>query len=408
MINKKYLTYILITIILILAFMLPLKKDIKTTISSHVDQIEGYSPTDDGKQVDSNRKIFVLLVGGAMAMKKNSKGVNVSDSNYLKSRINNIRGIHSNQIAHFDFQTRNPVMDSANMIPKDWIDIANIIHSVYDKYDAFILIHGTDTMAYTASALSFMLENLNKTVILTGSLLPLAHARSDAPNNLIQSLYLATHYNIPEVCICFAGYIMRGNRAEKISAEGFRAFRSTNYPLLGQGANVKLRIYKRNILPSPSAEKKFFIRSFNPNIKILVIQLTPLFDFDLFWKTIQKNQIDAIVLNSYGMGDAPVKNHIFMRAITYAVSKNIIVVNCTQTVHGRVDMHNFKTGYELMKAGVISSYDMTLEAVVGKLFFLMGHGMKTEHVKQYYKIDLRGELTPEQVYEETTYPSYEP
>lgn len=401
MFSNKQLTIFLIIFILIIILFAPLKKR-EELIPQPL--LEGYH---DIPQVNSGRHIYILLVGGAMAMKANKDGVHVPDPDYLKSRINNIRGIHSDQVAKFTFEVRTPVLDSANMKPADWIDIANIIEKNYNKYDSFIIIHGTDTMAYTASALSFMLENLNKTVILTGSMLPLAHARSDGPDNLIQSLFLASHYNIPEVVVSFGGYIMRGNRAEKISAEGFRAFRSTNYPILGLSSNIKLRIFKRNLLPVPAADKRFFVRRFDPDIKIIVVQLTPALDSEMIMRMVKNNTVHAIVLNSYGMGDAPVKDPIFMNSITYAVNRGIIVTNCTQTIHGRIDMKDYETGYKLMKAGVITSYDMTLEAAVGKLYFLMGQGLRTEQVKQYYVIDLRGELTPEQVYEETTYPSYE-
>lgn len=401
MFSNKKLTIFLIIFILIIILFAPLKKR-EQLIPKPL--LEGYN---DVPEVSSSRHIYILLVGGSMAMKANKDGVHVPDPDYLKSRINMIRGIHSNQVAKFTFEVRNPVLDSANMKPTDWIDIANIIEKNYNKYDAFILIHGTDTMAYTASALSFMLENLNKTVILTGSMLPLAHARSDGPDNLIQSLFLASHYNIPEVVVSFGGYIMRGNRAEKVSAEGFKAFRSTNYPILGLSSNIKLRIYKRNILPAPAADKRFFVRRFDPNIKIIVVHLTPALDSEMIMGMVKNNTVHAIVINAYGMGDAPVKDPIFMNSITYAVNRGIIVTNCTQTVHGRIDMKDYETGYKLMKAGVITSYDMTLEAAVGKLYFLMGQGLRTEQVKQYYVIDLRGELTPEQVYEETTYPSYE-
>ena len=171
--------------------------------------------------------------------------------------------------------------------------------------------------------------------------------------------------------------------------------------------NKKLRIYKKNILASPTSDKQFFIRRFDPNIKIIVIQITPTLDSEMIMRMVKNNTVHAIILNSYGMGDAPVKDPIFMNAITYAVNQGIIVTNCTQTIHGRIDMKDYQTGYELLKAGVISSYDMTLEAAIGKLYFLMGQGLRTEDVKQYYVIDLRGELTSEQIYEETTYPSYE-
>lgn len=405
MFSNRKLTIFLIIFILIIILFAPIKRRGEDRREDSLALLEGYT---DLPRVSKTRHIFILLVGGSMAMKFNTKdGIHVIDPGYLKSRINNIRNIHSDQVAKFTFQIRNPVLDSANMKPSDWIDIANIIEKNYNNYDAFIIIHGTDTMAYTASSLSFMLENLNKTVILTGSMLPLAHARSDGPDNLIQSLFLASHYNIPEVVISFGGYIIRGNRGEKVSAEGFRAFKSTNYPILGLTSNIKLRIYKRNLLPAPAPDKRFFVRRFDPDIKIIVIQLTPAFDANTIMKLVQNNTVHAIVINSYGMGDAPVKDKILMNSITYAVNKNIIVTNCTQTVHGRINMKDYQTGYELMKAGVISSYDMTLEAAVGKLYFLMGQGLRTEEVKKYYLIDLRGELTSEQAYEETTYPSYE-
>jgi len=282
-----------------------------------------------------------------------------------------------------------PLIDSSNMHPDYWIDIARIIRDKYEEYNGFVILHGTDTMAYTATALSFLLENLGKPVIVTGSQLPLANARNDAAQNLVTALMLAASDGVPtvpEVCILFNNELLRGNRSRKVSSSGFAGFRSPNYrPLAEIGEHIKI---DTKLLRKTTTEG-FFINEFlNPNV--MVIDIFPGINTEILKKVFKIQGLKGIVLRTYGTGNAPTDAG-FLNEIASAIKNNIAVVNITQCVEGMVEMGLYDTSVKLSRIGVISGVDMTPEAALVKMMFLLGQGYDIETVKEQMQKNIRGE-----------------
>jgi L-asparaginase len=274
------------------------------------------------------------------------------------------------------------------MMPSDWSRIARGIAERYDDYDGWVVIHGTDTMAYTASALAFMLEGLGEPVIVTGSQIPLCEVRSDARTNLVTSLLVASRFRIPEVCLFFGDRLFRGCRSVKVSADGFDAFDSPNYPPLGTvGIDIDVN-WTRVRTP---AEPDLALREIaSPYVGAL--RLFPGISAELVHNALQP-PLQGLVLEAYGVGNAPEKNREFVRALEEASSRGVVIVNCTQCLSGTVDLGGYATGSVLARAGVISGYDMTAEAALTKLAFLFSLGLDPAVVKKRMQEDLRGELT---------------
>lgn len=330
--------------------------------------------------------IYIAYTGGTIGMQKSKYGY-IPISGHLQKQLIKMPEFHSTEIPNFTIKEYNPLIDSSNMTPIEWQKIADDIKNNYHKYDGFIILHGTDTMAYTASALSFILENLEKPVIITGSQIPLSEIRSDGRQNLLNSLLMAANYPINEVTLFFNHRLYRGNRTTKSHADGFDAFSSPNLgPLLEVGINVqsfykkkfkkktkKLKVYK--VRPQPIS-----ILTIYPGISKEVIQ-----NFLL-------NPVKALILCTYGIGNAP-QNREFLRELDLAQKKNIIVINLTQCTSGRVNMNGYATGNSLIKVGVISGYDLTVEAALTKLHFLLSQNFSTEKIRIQMQNNLRGELT---------------
>ena len=289
----------------------------------------------------------------------------------------------------------NPPIDSSDMEPAFWSKLVRIIHDNYDYYDGFVILHGTDTMAYTASALSFMLENLAKPVILTGSQLPIGTLRTDGKENLITAIEIAAAKRtdgtpmIPEVCIFFENELMRGNRTTKINAENFNAFRSFNYPALAK-AGIHIR-YNEHLIrrPDPSRPMKPHYL-FDTNV--VVLTLFPGIQESIIDSVLHVPGLKAVVLKTYGSGNAPQKEWL-IRQLKEASDRGIVIVNITQCQSGSVEMGRYETGLQLLQAGVISGYDSTPECAVTKLMFLLGHGLSEEEIRRLMNSDLAGEIT---------------
>lgn len=290
-----------------------------------------------------------------------------------------------------------PPIDSSDMEPVLWAKIVKIINYNYEYFDGFVILHGTDTMAYTASALSFMLENLGKPVILTGSQLPIGTLRTDGKENLITAIEIAAAKHpdgtpiVPEVCIFFENELMRGNRTTKINAENFNAFRSFNYSSLAK-AGVHIR-YNEHLIRRPDpgrGMKPHYL--FDTNV--VVLTLFPGIRESIIHSVLHAPGLKAVVLKTFGSGNAPQKDW-FIAQLRDATERGIVIVNITQCPTGAVEMGRYETGLQLLQAGVISGYDSTPECAVTKLMFLLGHKLTVKEVRRLMNSDLAGEITKE-------------
>jgi len=291
-----------------------------------------------------------------------------------------------------------PPIDSSDMTPRLWEQIVRIIIDTYEQYDGFVVLHGTDTMAYTASALSFMLENLTKPVILTGSQLPVGQLRTDGKENLITSIELASAHHedgtpwVPEVCIYFSGRLLRGNRSTKINADGFNAFDSFNHPHLCD-AGVTFTFHKHHIL-KPDYDKPVVPHlALNPNV--VVFSLFPGLQENIVRHVLDAPELRSIVMRSFGSGNAP-QTPWMLDLLKEATQRGVLVVNISQCVSGNVEMSRYDTGCQLKEAGVISGYDSTVEAAVTKLMHLQARYDNSDTIREAMNRSLAGEITTEQ------------
>jgi L-asparaginase len=336
----------------------------------------------------TRKRIYIAYTGGTIGMAKSVNGY-VPTAGFLTQSIRQMPEFHRDEMPLFDINEYDPLIDSANMSPADWQKIADDIYSHYDDYDAFIVLHGTDTMAFTASALSFMFDRLSKPIIVTGSQIPLSELRSDGQVNLLESLYIAANYPINEVGLYFNNKLFRGNRSTKIHADGFEAFASTNYAeLIEAGINIVLVNGKnphRNDLTLPMT-----LANIQPQ-PVGVISLYPGISTEVIANIIEQ-PVKALIIQSYGVGNAP-QNKDFLDLLKRACESGIIIINRTQCVKGTVNMGGYATGNALREAGVISGFDMTLEATLTKLHYLLSQDLSVEVIKQKMQQNLRGELT---------------
>ena len=284
-----------------------------------------------------------------------------------------------------------PLLDSANMTPCDWVKIARQIELEYANYTGFVVIHGTDTMAYTASALAFLLEGLSKPVVLTGSQIPLCEVRSDGVENLITALLIAGSYPVPEVCLYFGGRLLRGCRATKISASGLSAFDSPDYPPLGI-AGIDLQMNWGAILPP--AEEPAQLRVENTSCPL--VGVLKLFPGISAWMVsgFLRPPLRGAVLEAYGVGSAPDHDTELIAAFAQADVQGIVIVDVTQCRQGTVNLSSYSTSAPLVGVGILGGLDLTTEAALTKLFYLIGRGYTAEQVRAQMQTNLRGELTP--------------
>lgn len=342
--------------------------------------------------MDKDGAVLLLFTGGTISMSEDpaTGALRPIDFERLQEYMPEIKqtGIRIKCIPFL------PLIDSSDVFPPVWERIANIIQENYDEFDGFVVLHGTDTMAYTASALSFMLENLSKPVIFTGAQLPIGMMRSDAKENLLTSIEIANAKEngqpiVPEVCIFFEDNLFRGNRTTKKNAEHFNAFNSYNYPPLAK-AGVHIKFF-RSYIHYPSAGTKLQVRTkIDQNIAIL--KLFPGITNQTVNAILNIPGLKAVVLESFGAGNAP-RNTWFFDALKDAINRGILIVNKTQCSTGSVEMGRYETSLNLMNAGVMSAYDCTTEAIVTKLMYLLGEYSSTDDVKHRLSVSMCGEMT---------------
>ena len=343
--------------------------------------------------LDLNANVLLIYTGGTIGMIEDSVSgaLKPLDFNYLNKYVPELNRLKFN-IDSFAFE--HP-LDSSDIGPDDWKYIVRIIENHYPKYDGFVILHGTDTMAYSASILSFMLENLSKPVILTGSQLPIGKMRTDGRENLITALEMAVDKDsegnalVPEVCIFFQNLLMRGNRTTKTNAANFNAFNSFNYPVLAEaGTHIK---YEHHLIHHPQENTTpQFHYLLNPNVAVL--KLFPGISIHCVKAVFTNPQLKGVVLETFGAGNSPA-HPAFLSILEEAINKGVVIVNVTQCVSGAVEQDRYQGGKALKNIGVLSGYDITTEAAVTKLMFLFGHGLSSEEVKERMKLSIAGEMT---------------
>ena len=334
------------------------------------------------------KKLLVLYVGGTIGMRASAKGW-VPEPGYLEAEMNNIPAFHKPIMPKYRIRELPQVLDSSNMSPVHWMEIAKIIQQEYQKYHGFIILHGTDTMAYTAAALSFYLEGLSKPVILTGSQIPISEPRNDAVENVVSAMLFATNFKVREVCIYFHSVLLRGNRARKIDSNALRAFDSPNLPPLGTGG-VYQEIHSDLLLDRPKSTK--LVVQAHRRVEVGVIWFLPGLTGTAF-ETMLSHPFEAVVFMAFGTGNGPSQNEHFLRAVQQAVDRGVVIVDCSQCYKGMVSIFDYETGNALEDAGVISGYDLTPEAAIAKLTHLLGIGLEPKTVQKLMKKSLVGEMT---------------
>lgn len=345
-------------------------------------------------QTTQRPKILIIYTGGTIGMIENplTKALEPFDFDHLIDNVPKVKMLDY-EISNVQFS---PPIDSSTITPQHWGQLAEILRDNYQYYDGFVILHGTDTMAYTASALSFMLENLDKPVIITGSQLPIGEVRTDGEENLITALQVAAERDVDgkamvrEVAILFENYLWRGNRSTKQSSDHFNAFKSNNYPQLakiGLGINYNHEALWRNDEPKP-----FNVHG-EMDTAVMCMDLFPGMQQDIAEYMLNTPGVKGIVMRTFGTGNGPTSEW-FLNAVKRAVDNGKVIVNVTQCTNGSVHLQRYLTGRKLLKAGVVSGHDLTVEAALSKLMYLFGTGLTPKQVAYYMERPIRGEMTP--------------
>ncbi len=333
------------------------------------------------------KKVLIIYTGGTIGMVETEDGY-ATKSGYLHRVLGSMTELFHSGMPRWELVEFEHICDSSNISIKDWNRMARTIENNYDSYDGFVILHGTDTMAYTASALSFMLEGLAKPVVLTGAQIPIGQARTDARDNLIGSIIIAGEGKVPEVCIYFGKKLLRGNRATKVSADEMEAFASPNFPALATSA-IDIRYLDAVIRPVGEALRVVDLGS---ELPIAVLKIFPGIQFKMFENIITEN-LKALVIEAFGVGNIPQYDAELLPLISKAADNGTIIVVCTQCLRGKVQLGTYETSSALKRAGAVSGGDMTVEAAVTKLRYLFAKRCSADRIKLLIEKDLRGELT---------------
>ncbi len=336
----------------------------------------------------------MIYTGGTIGMKQDATDQTLKpfDFGQILNEVPEIRKF----AFKIDTYTFDPLIDSSDVEPGLWQELAELIRDKYEEYDGFIILHGTDTMAYSASALSFMMDGLTKPVIFTGSQLPIGVPRTDGKENLISAVEIASakdsegHALVPEVCIFFNSLLMRGNRCTKTDAEAFRAFRSPNCEPLAE-AGISIR-YNSNIIRKPLDWYQSLSISTKLDTRVSILKVHPGITPQLVRTVMCDPETRAVIMETYGSGNAPTKQW-FLDIIRESCESGKAVVNVTQCQAGTVNMNLYATGKSLKNAGVLNGYDCTTESCLAKLFYLMGKSSDNEWVKGMMERNLKGEIS---------------
>lgn len=340
------------------------------------------------------KRILLLYTGGTIGMKQDPETLALKPFNFnqILEEVPELKKFG----CEIDTYSFDPLIDSSDMQPEFWVRLATMIKENYSKYDGFVVLHGTDTMSYTASALSFMFENLAKPVVFTGSQLPIGMLRTDGKENLISSIEIASATDengnpmVPEVSIYFDAHLYRGNRTTKYNAENFRAFRSANYPVLADvGIHIK---YNPSFIRYPDKYPAPLQVSEKLDTRVAVLKVFPGITPQVMDAILGMEGLRGVVLETFGSGNAPTAEW-FVSRIKDAVRKGLVVLNVTQCLAGKVDMDAYATGITLKNEGVISGYDSTVEAALTKMFYALGQSEDLREVKSLLNSNLRGEIT---------------
>jgi len=337
-------------------------------------------------------KVLLIYTGGTIGMMEDAKTGQLKPFDF-KNLLDQIPELNKFDIELSSVAFKKPI-DSSDMNPDIWIQLAEMIRIDYPRYDGFVVLHGSDTMSFTASALSFMLENVNKPIIFTGSQLPIGTTRTDGKENLITAIEIAAAKErdgksvISEVCIYFEYQLYRGNRTHKFNAEHFQAFQSANYPVLAE-AGVYIK-YNKTFLKKPNNKKLIFHSKLNPNIAIL--KVFPGITENVVNAILNAKAVKAVILETFGAGNASTQKW-FIDALKASLKKGVVILNVTQCNAGAVEQGKYATSAGFEKMGIIGGADITTEAAVTKLMFVLGKTTNKNEIKKALKSDLRGEMT---------------